>query len=283
MTAQHHERLILNGETLKLAATPLEDYFSQSNTPTPFRMVHTGLHRGYVGTWEIKGDRLYLTDLMVPAYGKDPDTKKPFLIERKVDISTIFSDATDIVFADWFTGELRCPQGELKEYHHGGFASIYEADLLITVVSGCVTDTTTRKNTHGRPYEDATSFADAVCTACSYRKRLHIPATYWNERGVPIAAVWCSPCKDVTLANHDAPELRCLDCGSKDLRQPYQMRGTWWGNEWRSFLHTLEHGALVSRWQFGGNEVSFGKAEYQCPSCRRYKLKFESAMVVDRW
>jgi hypothetical protein len=283
MTAQQHERLILDGNLLSLAATPLEVYFYKSGTKTPFRMVHTGLHRGYVGTWEIVGDKLFLSELAIPSYARDHMTDKLIPFERKVDLTTLFVDAVGPVFAEWFTGELRCPQGELKEYHHGGFASVYEADLLINLVAGVVTDTTTRRNTHGRPYFDATSFADAVCTVCTYKKRLHIPAKYWNERGVPIAAVWCSPCKDITLANHDATELRCLDCGSEKVRQPYQMRGTWLGNEWRSFLHTLQHGALVSRWQFGGNEVSFGKAEYQCPSCRRYKLKFESAMVVDRW
>ena len=39
------------------------------------------------------------------------------------------------VFASWFTGLLRIPQGKLLKYVHGGFGSLQERDLIISIES----------------------------------------------------------------------------------------------------------------------------------------------------
>lgn len=39
----------------------------------------------------------------------------------------------DRVFAHWYTGQLRIPDGEQIEYMHMGFGSQYERDILVTV------------------------------------------------------------------------------------------------------------------------------------------------------
>jgi hypothetical protein len=42
------------------------------------------------------------------------------------------------VFAHWYCGTIRAPQGKLLKYEHGGYASEYERDLLIRVRKGIV-------------------------------------------------------------------------------------------------------------------------------------------------
>jgi hypothetical protein len=46
-----------------------------------------------------------------------------------------------MVFAEWFSGELRIPEGDLVEYDHMGYASRYERNLLISVENGVVVGT----------------------------------------------------------------------------------------------------------------------------------------------
>lgn len=135
MTAQVPERLMYAGETHRLAKASLEDYFRLSGTRSPFQWPHTALWRGYVGTWEILDNRLYLLAL-----------------EGHLDngaqgsLATIFPGYPDRVFAHWFTGHLRVPQGKLLEYQHAGFASRYEQELIFEVDRGVISDSWVKVN-----------------------------------------------------------------------------------------------------------------------------------------
>ena len=62
----------------------------------------------------------------------------------------------DKVFAEWFTGNIRIPQGEMLGYKHSGYESIYERDLYLDLVSGKVVNSWLVENT---PTEDE----DNVC------------------------------------------------------------------------------------------------------------------------
>ena len=42
------------------------------------------------------------------------------------------------VRADWYSGELRIPMGEMLKYVHGGYGSEYEQDRLVLVQAGVV-------------------------------------------------------------------------------------------------------------------------------------------------
>ena len=44
-------------------------------------------------------------------------------------------------FADWFTGELCCPQGKMVKYVHMGYFSKYESYLILDIVEGHLTGT----------------------------------------------------------------------------------------------------------------------------------------------
>lgn len=55
-----------------------------------------------------------------------------------VTVSDLFARRSPPILADWFTGRLRCPVGELLRYVHGGYMSTFERDLLIDVEKGRV-------------------------------------------------------------------------------------------------------------------------------------------------
>lgn len=130
MTAQAAETLIYKGEKHSLCSTPLGPYLQSSASEVNFCSTSTALWRGYIGTWTIEGERLYLVKL------------KGF-IERDdkvedVGLSYLFPDYPDGVFAHWYSGELRCPMGELLNYVHMGYGSTYEMDLFIEIERGVV-------------------------------------------------------------------------------------------------------------------------------------------------
>ena len=50
------------------------------------------------------------------------------------------------MFAHWYSGTIRIPQGELLEYVHGGYASTYERDLLLELERGVVKNVHVRQN-----------------------------------------------------------------------------------------------------------------------------------------
>ena len=65
MTAQCRERLIYNGEEYYLATEPLAPYLVSHKIR--FTAPHTACWRGYIGSWLIEDNKLYLVDL--PGYG----------------------------------------------------------------------------------------------------------------------------------------------------------------------------------------------------------------------
>jgi hypothetical protein len=63
MTAQISEKLLFEGERPAMCTNPLGDYCPLGGELPNFASNCTALWRGYVGTWEIINDRLYLVDL----------------------------------------------------------------------------------------------------------------------------------------------------------------------------------------------------------------------------
>lgn len=159
MTAQVPERLIYLGEVLALCATPLSDFFAMAGINPEFEVSWSTLWRGYIGTWEILDDRLYLIGLKGTLTGGVPAS-----------IETIFPGFPDRVFAHWYSGTLRLPQGHLLEYVHGGYQSIYERDLFIDIEHGVVKNSWAQHNeipeSHvpldGHAIRKKTSLADMV-------------------------------------------------------------------------------------------------------------------------
>ena len=63
MTAQTPDVLLIDGEEVPLFATPLNEYLSSLGQDWPFATAWTSNWRGYVATWTIDDDRLYLVGL----------------------------------------------------------------------------------------------------------------------------------------------------------------------------------------------------------------------------
>lgn len=101
MTAQIPERLNYQGEEVAMCTNPLSDYFALGGIKPRFESNCTALWRGYVGRWEIVDDRLYLIGLN----GMLRDGSQASLV-------TIFPEFSDRVFAHWFYGTIRLPQGK---------------------------------------------------------------------------------------------------------------------------------------------------------------------------
>lgn len=127
MTAQVPESLIYKGDELSMCAEPLEDYFALTGLKPPFEMSSSALWRRYVGTWEVIQDRLYLVGISGTLESGE-DAK----------LATIFPDFPERVFANWYSGTIRAPEGKLLEYIHMGYASLYERDRYFEIEKGVV-------------------------------------------------------------------------------------------------------------------------------------------------
>lgn len=135
MTAQIAERLLFQGEAVSMCTNPLESFFAMGGFKPRFEPVCTALWRGYVGSWEIVQNRLYLVGIEGTVEGGSEAT-----------LGAIFPDFPDRVFAHWYSGSLRIPQGQQLEYVHMGYASIFERDLFLDIERGVVVATRVRQN-----------------------------------------------------------------------------------------------------------------------------------------
>jgi hypothetical protein len=135
MTAQVSETLWYEGKKQGMCSEPLSAYFDLTGESPAFAEMDTSCWRGYVGEWEIRDDRLYLIGL-----------EGRLVNGEEANLESIFPKFPDRVFAHWYSGTIRLPQGKLLNYVHGGYLSVYERDLLLTFEKGIIVGTETRKN-----------------------------------------------------------------------------------------------------------------------------------------
>jgi len=132
MTAQAMEKIFINGGKRYMASEPLAAYLATLKERPKFFFPDTGCWRGYYGTWEIKENKLYLIDL--ECYTADLEKR----VMSKHGMDFLFP-MQKRVFAEWFTGELRIPEGDMLNYVHMGYESKYEIDSFISIEKGIVT------------------------------------------------------------------------------------------------------------------------------------------------
>jgi hypothetical protein len=135
MTAQIMEQLLYDGKKVPMCTEPLSDYFAMGGLNPGFKSTCTALWRGYVGSWEIVDDRLYLIALQ----GSLEDG-------TEASLATIFPEYPSRVFAHWYSDAIRIPEGRQIEYVHMGYGSTYERDLLLDVERGVVMTKKVRNN-----------------------------------------------------------------------------------------------------------------------------------------
>ncbi|WP_146256164.1 hypothetical protein [Aestuariivirga litoralis] len=135
MTAQARESLKYQDETLSLCGLPLDSYFELLGEDPPFMARDTALWRGYIGSWEILDGRLYLVGL--GGYGQTG---------KDIDLSDLFPEYPERVFAHWVNGIFRAERGKLLKYEHAGFASLYEQDLFFGFEHGLLQSVEVKSN-----------------------------------------------------------------------------------------------------------------------------------------
>ena len=125
MTTQVKERIIIDGEKyplLNALSLPEDDTkIKQKEGPISTR---SSCWRGYVGTWEIKDDKLYLIDFSSGKY--DVLVNLPIL-------------------ADWISGTAKVATGEVKASSSWDIET-YETETHLTFKNGLVVKTKNIKN-----------------------------------------------------------------------------------------------------------------------------------------
>jgi hypothetical protein len=150
-TSQAPDVLIYDNKIYDLFANPLESFYTKRNNRPPFRirpdvMGSSSNWRGYVATWEIKDEVLYLR--AIDAWICDSDE---YVTDKckKADLREIFGESClkGKVRATRFSGHLRIPDGKLLHYVHMGYGSVYEREIILAVESGKVIGKTAVDNT----------------------------------------------------------------------------------------------------------------------------------------
>lgn len=148
MTSQRRDRLIYKGEEYGIATEPLQPYLLKHNVK--FISSDTSCWRGYVGSWMVEDNKLYLIDLEANIC---TDRKISFRTYTKVGLDYLFHDQ-EKVFANWFSGVIRIPHGKMMRYVHQGYASLYEKELYLRFESGVFVSYREEDNSYLYNYND---------------------------------------------------------------------------------------------------------------------------------
>lgn len=138
-TAQIPDLLIYNGDTLSIFANPLEQLYDNDSLRPKFfgdkeGCMSTACWRGYQAEWIIIDNKLFLTGIYSCCYYED---------KIQADLKQLFGDKciNGKVKANWFTGNIIAPQGEMLYYVHMGYGSLYEKELELQFEKGKLTGT----------------------------------------------------------------------------------------------------------------------------------------------
>ena len=132
MTAQESDSITYKNERRGITTEPLRDYIPYLNIPHRFVSPSTFCHRGYFASWAVDNNKLFLIGF-----------EAWILDYQKVGMDYIFP-GEDVVFAHWYTGEIRMRLGEMVAYIHGGYGSTYEGYRSFTFEKGVLVSETER-------------------------------------------------------------------------------------------------------------------------------------------
>ncbi len=147
MCHQTGERITYDDKNLSMFSEPLESYFSDEHPRPNFYARLTSCYRGYVGSWKIEENRLYLLELDGDIISECPSGEVKY---RPIDLIDVLTASESPVFANWYSGELRIVDGKCTSYIHAGYLSSYETEIILNVEKGVVIDTQSINREH--PY-----------------------------------------------------------------------------------------------------------------------------------
>src|SRR5262249_44300080 len=141
VTGQAADIIFYEGQKRALYSNPLEDYYRDDRKRPNFMIdpntVSSGNWRGYIATWEIKDNTLYMTKI------------ESWIGLRKVTLELLLCGKCwyGRVEITWFVEDLKIRDGKQIQYVHMGYGSVYERDIILTVEAGKITKTVTIDNT----------------------------------------------------------------------------------------------------------------------------------------
>jgi hypothetical protein len=125
MTIQEKDSIIIKGEKHCLYTYPLKSYWTRKNPMPVFKYPKTSCWRGYIATWEISDNSLYLIDVIFKT------------ATGEVGLNYIFPHNTGKIKADWYTGELQIPIGD-PVHSDPSWDTIYDYDWFLSIKKGNV-------------------------------------------------------------------------------------------------------------------------------------------------
>lgn len=136
-TPQEPDILIYKGQEYALNTNPLEMYFAQHPDARPRQKTRimvdrSSLWRGYKASFEIRDNQLFVKDIRLLVYGGD---KNNDTTHWRAVLHEVFPAMKDVK-ADWMTGFLIVPLGEIQQYVHLSYASVYSNYILFEVDKG---------------------------------------------------------------------------------------------------------------------------------------------------
>lgn len=133
-TAQAPDKIFYNGKEYKLHSNPMEVYFKKFPEKKPkSSVISSALWRGYIATFEITENNLFLKDIEIMDLSKT-DRKSSQALWTSV-LSQVVTDDKKLKI-DWLTGLLVLPHGEIVNYVHMGYGSTYENYILLEIDKG---------------------------------------------------------------------------------------------------------------------------------------------------
>jgi hypothetical protein len=133
MAAQLPDKILYDGQQMDLYSNPLEPLWTSTKKKRPSFIWSSECSRGYIASWEIRGNQLLLKDI-------DGQYERSFLFFQKrsrYTLKKLFPRSKNKpVKAKWFSGKLRVPLGKMTMYEHSGYDSRFEKELIITIHEG---------------------------------------------------------------------------------------------------------------------------------------------------
>jgi len=133
-TGQAPDYLIIDKDTLFIQSNPLEEYFKDH--PIPDNLI-TNLSsanwRGYVAYFKFVAGKLVVENIYKKDFKENSDGKTEYV--RTSIYKDLFGTNTNFP-CDFYSGLLICPSGDLIEYVHMGYSSVYQNYNLIEIKNG---------------------------------------------------------------------------------------------------------------------------------------------------
>ncbi len=156
-TFQAGDILKYKGQELRTPVFPLEEYALIVEKTISLQIaphtMSTGNYRGYVATWEVQSNELYLIEIegwIKGSFVENKVTAEPFNSHKKASLELLFPGKVKNgrVLADWFSGTIFAPGSRWgaslpKEDQKKQEA---EAELIISIERGIVTKVEDRRS-----------------------------------------------------------------------------------------------------------------------------------------